>query len=172
MIIQKKGNNINNINKKLPSTSNKKELFDSLSVIDLWVLLDTVHYTIARSQILELIRSGITREQARTLHVLNLYNGSTTLKNISEVTKRQPNSVSTLVNRMEKAGLVVKIKNPEDKVYRITITKKAQARYDKATYRSLELIFSSLSPKQQQQFAHNLEIIRQKANNVLDLMLG
>ncbi len=164
---------INNQENKNQSAKirNKKESIDSLNAMDLWVFLDEAHYSVARSHIIELVRSGITREQARILHVLTLFNGSTTLKTISGVTKRQHNSVSTLVNRMVKAGLIEKIKNPEDKVYRITITKKAQAKYEKATNKALELIFSSLSPKERQQFVDCLKKVQRRASHVLDLML-
>jgi DNA-binding MarR family transcriptional regulator len=158
-------------NNKLVKSSNKKESTDSFNAMDLWVFLDEAHYTVARSHIIELIRSGITKEQARILHVLTLFNGSTTLKTISEITKRQHNSVSTLINRMVKAGLIEKIKNPGDKVYRITITKKAQAKYEKATNKALELIFSSLSPKNREQFVSCLKKVQQSASQVLDLML-
>jgi DNA-binding MarR family transcriptional regulator len=164
-------NNQENNNNELDYKSKKKESSDSFSAMDLWVFLDEAHYTVARSHIIELVRSGITREQARILHVLTLFDGSTTLKTISEVTKRQHNSVSTLINRMVKAGLIEKIKNPEDKVYRITITKKAQAKYDKATNKALELIFSSLSPQNRRQFVSCLKKVQQSASHVLDLML-
>jgi DNA-binding MarR family transcriptional regulator len=159
---------VDNINEKLPA----KQSLNSLNNFDLWLLLDAAHYTIARSHILELVKSGITKEQARILHVIKLCDGSTTLKNISEVTKRQHNSVSTIINRMVNDGLILKIKNPGDKVFKIMMTKKAQTKYNKATYKSLELIFSSLSLKQQQQFACYLEKVRQKAGRVLDLMSG
>ena len=55
-------NNQENNNKSV-KISNKKESTDSLNAMDLWVFLDEAHYTVARSHIIELVRSGITRNK-------------------------------------------------------------------------------------------------------------
>ncbi|MFH1646071.1 MAG: MarR family winged helix-turn-helix transcriptional regulator [Chloroflexota bacterium] len=116
------------------------------SGFDMWVLMDNAHFAIARSRFLEISQFDLTKEQAQVLYVLQVFGGSATQTQIADFTMRQHHSVSTLVNRMCKEGLVRKEKDPAGRGFRIFVTKKGKDKYARVTKNSVEMIFSSLSP--------------------------
>ncbi len=136
---------------------------------DIWVLLDQAHFAVTRSRLLELAQYNLTKEQAQVLYVLKICGGSATMNQIASFTLRQRHSVSTLVNRMEKAGLVKKVKVSRDKVFKVTMTKKGKDRYDNVTRESIEMIFSSLSAADKRKFVLYLNQLQKKARSLLGL---
>ena len=88
---------------------------------------------------------------------------------ISSFTMRQRHSVSTLVDRMEKAGLVKKLRVPNKKGYLVTMTKKGAERYEKVTARSIEMIFAPLSSGEKQNLVKCLTKIQTRARQLLGL---
>jgi len=88
---------------------------------------------------------------------------------IAAFTMRQRHSVSTLVDRMEKAGLVKKVKIPNKKGYQVTITKKGNERYQNATAKSIEMLLSSLSSEEKQKLTEYLTLLLNKAREMLGL---
>ena len=136
---------------------------------DIWVQLDQAHFAVTRSRLLELAQYGLTKEQAQVLYVLRICGGSATMNQIASFTLRQHHSVSTLVNRMEKAGLVRKVKVSGEKVFKVIMTKKGKDRYDIVTRESIEMIFSSLSAAEKRQLASYLSKLQKKARSLLGL---
>jgi DNA-binding MarR family transcriptional regulator len=136
---------------------------------DIWVLLDRTHFAVTRSRLLELAQFNLTKEQAQVLYVLRLFGGSATMTQIASFTLRQRHSVSTLVNRMEKAGLVKKVKVPKDKVFKVIMTKKGKDRYSRVTRKSLEMVFSSLSTADKRKLTLYLNQLQKKAHSLLGL---
>jgi DNA-binding MarR family transcriptional regulator len=136
---------------------------------DLWVLFDQSHFAVTRSRLLELAQYDLTKEQAQILYVLKIWGGSATMNQIASFTLRQRHSVSTLVNRMEKAGLVRKVKVPKEKVYKVTMTKMGKDRYEGVTRDSIEMVFSSLSAADKQKLASYLNQLHKKARSLLGL---
>ena len=142
---------------------------DSDNSHDIWVLLDRTHFAVTRSRLLELAQFNLTKEQAQVLYVLRLFGGSATMTQIASFTLRQRHSVSTLVNRMEKAGLVKKVKVPKDKVFKVVMTKKGKDRYSRVTRKSLEMVFSSLSTADKRKLTLYLNQLQKKAHSLLGL---
>jgi DNA-binding MarR family transcriptional regulator len=136
---------------------------------DIWVLLDQAHFAVTRSRLLELAQFNLTKEQAQVLYVLRIWGGSATMNQIASFTQRQRHSVSTLVNRMEKVGLVKKVKVPREKVYKVIMTKKGKERYAKVTRHSIEMVFSALSAEDKRQFVIYLNRLQKKARSLLGL---
>jgi DNA-binding MarR family transcriptional regulator len=136
---------------------------------DIWVLLDRTHFAVARSRLLELAQYHLTKEQAQILHEILLFGGSASMTQIASFTMRQHHSVSTLVNRMVKAGLVKKIKAPNNRGFKVTITKKGHDRYQQVTRKSIEMIFSSLSTADKRKLAVSLNQVQNKARALLGL---
>ena len=91
------------------------------------------------------------------------------MNQIASFTQRQRHSVSTLVNRMEKVGLVKKVKVPREKVYKVIMTKKGKERYEQVTRNSIEMIFSALSAADKRQFVIYLNRLQKKARSLLGL---
>ena len=94
---------------------------------DLWSLLDRTRFAISRYRELELAHFGLTIEQVSILHVLKNHGGSTTIKDLENITMRRQHSISVLINGMARAGLAEKVKNREEKRFRIVITPEGRA---------------------------------------------
>jgi DNA-binding MarR family transcriptional regulator len=125
---------------------------------NLWILMNHTNYAMARQRELELAKFGITIEKHAILHVLTVKDGRN-IADISAVRSRQHNSIFTLVIRMEKQGLVKKVKSPRSKEYRIFITEKGKDIYRQVTSDSLDATFSALSPDDQQKLSQYLKLL-------------
>jgi DNA-binding MarR family transcriptional regulator len=130
--------------------------------LNLFVLLDSAHFLIARMRALELAKVNLTLEQAHVLHHLT-ESESTTMKEISTYNKRQHHSVSTLVNRMVQAGLVYKVKERNTRANQIKMTRIAKEKYDNITKESLKKAFSCLRQEEKQLLIIYLSLLRSKA---------
>jgi DNA-binding MarR family transcriptional regulator len=132
--------NIKNINDKKWQTGNAS-LVDAFST---WVLFDNTQFSISRLRDLELGNFGLTHEQSAILHILNEY-GKCTIAELSDIWMRQPHSISTLVNRMAKIGIVEKTKQPKRREIEISITEKGKILIQKVKSHYIQKVFSVLS---------------------------
>jgi len=139
------------------------------SDFDIWVLLDQTRDVISKARELELDQYKITRVQATVLFMLMNNNEGVTLTEISKWTLREPHSVSSLINRMEKTGLVKKIKGPEAQKTNVVLTNKGRDLYSRTTQQSISMIFSSLSSEEKIQLTSHLKKLRIKARNLLGI---
>jgi DNA-binding MarR family transcriptional regulator len=130
---------------------------DSISDAYVYGLLEHARSLITRARELELAQYGVTREQMSILHAILINDGSATIDEIASFIIRQHNSVSTIVSRMSKSGLVKKEKLPHEKKYQVLITEKARKIVEAMPWRSIEMIFASLSLSEKQQLATHLE---------------
>jgi DNA-binding MarR family transcriptional regulator len=135
----------------------------------IWVLMDRTQFAMSRSRWLELQQFHLTKEQAQILYILRYFGGSTNMTQIAAFSMRQRHSVSTLVDRMQKAGLVKKMKVPDKKGYLITITKKGAERYEKVTAKSIDMLFSPLTTVEKQKLVEYLTKLQNKARSLLGL---
>jgi DNA-binding MarR family transcriptional regulator len=137
--------------------------------INLYVLLDQADSIVTNAVELELKHLRVTQPQVRILTMLSRQNKPATLEDLSNWTLKEFNSVSTLINRMEKKDLVKKIKiNGELKTY-ITLTEKGNNLYHYGvTERSIHLIFDKLSREERK----NLEDLLIKVQDVTRELLG
>jgi DNA-binding MarR family transcriptional regulator len=101
-----------------------------------WLLLDYTRFSIARLRNIELAKIEITPEQAAILQILMRNDGKSTIREISYSWMRQLHSVSTLVRRMEKQGLISIVKYPKRKKLDVVIS-------DRGREMSLLLLMSS-----------------------------
>jgi DNA-binding MarR family transcriptional regulator len=115
----------------------------------LWRLLDSTRYMIFRSRELELARLGLTPEQAFTLDILQSSGGSSTINQIVSMTQRQHNSISTLVDRMARQGMVRKTRSRKDRrTLRVSLTEKGHDLFVKIPRDSIKNAFSCLEDKE------------------------
>ena len=125
---------------------NNEENLSNDNDYQLWIMLDQLRYMIFRSRKMELARYNITPQQAHILYILNLSGDSTTIDEIVEYTQHQHHSISTLINRMTKKGLVSKIKIlGKGQKLDIVITEKGRDLLRIMTRDSVRKIFSCLS---------------------------
>jgi DNA-binding MarR family transcriptional regulator len=136
---------------------------------EMYRLFNNTSYVVSRAREIELNNFGLTLEQSMLLHTLITMGGSATLDEISAFTMRQYHSVSTLVKRMTKSGLVKKIKYSDEKKFQVAITEKGSHIFLQTTCNSLTMIFSALSPEDQQALTKCLKLLMSKARSLLGL---
>jgi DNA-binding MarR family transcriptional regulator len=132
---------------------------------NLWVLLHQTTDAVLRARQKELDQFGISVIEVGVLVVIQAIGEKATPSEISRRIFREPHSVSALLNRMEKKGLVKKTQDLDRKnLVRVSITEKGRQAYDKSTRRkSIYRVISSLSEEERQQLRSFLEKLRTKA---------
>ncbi len=136
---------------------------------NLFVLFDQTRDTLINAVELEFKHSKTNFAQSRILYVLSQQKRGMTITDISKWLLRNLNSASTLINKMEKRGLVKKTKNKEDgKVY-IKLTQKGSELWDQVNERAIFLTFSALSEDEKEQFKVLLRKLRAKVRDILGL---
>jgi DNA-binding MarR family transcriptional regulator len=134
-----------------------------------WMSFNLARNSVYRLRELELAQFGLTVEQSTILYLLINRGGSVTAKTFEYLTLRQHHSISTLINRMIKMNLVTKKKSPDSKRIEILITKHGEDLYKKVPIHSMEMLFSSLKVKDRERLYIYLNILLEKARNLLGI---
>jgi MarR family multiple antibiotic resistance transcriptional regulator len=137
----------------------------------LWLLLILVKDAIHRARQQELRQVGITSSEAGILFYAQALGNRATPAEISRHLFKRPHGISTLINRMEKKGLVRKVNDLDRKnLVRVELTAKGQQAYNHASERAvIHRIISSLPKKEIQQLSSSLEKLRGRAFDELGL---
>jgi DNA-binding MarR family transcriptional regulator len=136
---------------------------------ELWVMLDRARRALVRAREIELSQFGITQEQAGVLHTLLDYDGSLTNAEIADIMIRQSNSVTTLVTRMEKLGLVKKKRLANDVKIIVSITPKGRSIYEKVTTKSIHMAFSDFSLEDKQKLIKYFKHLTEKGRHLIGM---
>ena len=138
--------------------------------INLYILLDQVDSIVTNAVELELKHLHLTQPQARVLTMLSREDKPATIDELAKWTLKEFNSVSTLINRMEKKGLVKKSKQPGELKTYISLTEKGNDLYHKkVTERSIHLIFDKLSAEEKKGLDTMLKKLRDTTRDLLGL---
>lgn len=157
--------------------SRSEEAMKNFSSVDqdykLWVLLGQAEHAVFKAREKELSHCSITTVQAAVLFIIQAIGNEATPAEISRWLFRESHSVSGLLSRMEKEGLVRKVKDLDRKnLVRVTLTEKGQQAYHRSTKRrSIREIMSCLSEEEHQQLTSCLERLRNKALKELGVNL-
>ena len=113
----------------------------------------------------ELFQAGITPVEASVLFIVQAIGHKSTPAEIARWLFRKPHSVSSLLARMAKRGLVRKVSDLERKnQVRVIITEKGRDAYHQSTKReSIHRMMSSLSDEQRRELRSSLQLLRDKA---------
>lgn len=115
---------------------------------------------------------GLTTEQYGVLAVMKVLGGSVRVTDLARGLGRSANSVSMIVDRMVKAGLVRRGRDRGDRrTVRVSVTNKAEVAFRPATVAGLELIrevTSPLSYEDKRTFVSLHEAIKHKALQYLN----
>jgi DNA-binding MarR family transcriptional regulator len=133
---------------------------------ELWVLMHQTCDAIIRARENELRQKiGISRMQRAVLFIVKTTKVPATPAEISRWLFREPHSVSGLLNRMEKQGLVRKVKDLDRKnLIRIAITEKGEEAYQQSEdLKAIPNILSCLTRKKKENLKAYLEALRTKA---------
>lgn len=139
----------------------------------LWVALHRTSDAVYKVREKELHRFDLSVEQAGILAAVKFLGPRATPAEIARWVSRAPNSVSTLVSRMESNGLVTKVNDLGRKnLKRIALTAKGEAAHRRVIPReSIINIIASLSEEEQQQLQLILRKLRTAAFNELGIDL-
>ncbi len=139
-----------------------EHLLSDTDDFELWVLLRQTGDLLLRDRNRELNQYGLTIWHAAALNIIKLLGTRATPAEISRCLIRRPHTVSELLSKMERRGLLKKDKDLRYKNrIRVVLTEKGQEAYSQLIKReSLHSIMSSLTKEQHQQLRQCLEILR------------
>jgi DNA-binding MarR family transcriptional regulator len=136
-----------------------------------WILLRQVHNLISRCEDRVFGEYGITTEQQAVLMAIKHIDVPVRPTDVAQWLDRSTNSVSMIVDRMVKAGLVKRVRDRKDRrAVCLTITSKAEKAYVQASVAGWELIQEILSPlsdKDKRTLIKLLETLRDKTYDYL-----
>ena len=133
---------------------------------DLWATLDSTYYAVLRARDQELREDGIMFTQCAVLARIKIAGDKANPSEIARRMSREPHSVSQIIGRMEKSGLVRRVPDSSrnNKRIKIEITEKGEQIYQTAQQReSFNRIMSRLSPARRQRLLRLLREVRQSA---------
>ncbi len=152
------------------SSGGVKKATDSGNLVfNLWTLLHQTADVMSRAREKELAEYGIALRQVAALYVINhVIEAKGDLATPSELAQwlfRRPHTISSILDRMEREGLVRKHKDPARRnLVRVSLTEKGQQAYRQSTHReSLKATMSCLNAAEQAQFYGYLERLRDRA---------
>jgi DNA-binding MarR family transcriptional regulator len=130
----------------------------------LWLLMHRVRDALVLCEDSILREYGITMEQFSVLGAVKLGGGSLRPTDLASILERSPNSVSMLVDRMVKAGLVKRTRDRSDRrVVHVSLTGKGENALKPAApaaWEFVQKILSQLSYKDKHALASQLEIVK------------
>jgi len=140
-------------------------------VLRLWLLLRRVGDTLMRCQDLVFSKYGLTTEQWGLLTAIKS-RGPLRPSDLADLLDRTPNSMSMLIDRMVKAGLVRRTRDRKDRrVVTVSMTEKGKTVVEPAIPAGWEFIhevLSTLSDDEQRDLADTLEKVKCELVGYLD----
>lgn len=138
---------------------------------DIWILLSRIYHLIAMLRKLELSKYNILPVQSYILFIIKALGNETTPSKISEYVYQQRSSISDILNRMAKQGLIRKTnKLSGNKRVIISLTAKGEKALTLSKNREyLHKVMSSLTEEEKRQLESAMEILRDSAINELSI---
>lgn len=141
------------------------------TVLRLWLLLRRVGDTLMRCQDLLFSKSGLTTEQWGVLTAIKA-RGPLRPSDLSRILERTPNSMSMLIDRMVKAGLVRRTRDRKDRrVVTVSFASKGEKAVQPAIIAGWEFIhdiLSGLADNEQRDLANSLETVKCELDRYLE----
>ena len=131
----------------------------------LLVLLRQAEHTVFKSRNKELRKYGISTEEAAVLFIVKCIGYRAIPAEISRWMLRERHTMTALLNRMKKKGLIRMTKDLDRKnLIRVSLTKKGRRLYDSSTAaESHSIIMSTLSEQDLKQLLSYLRSVRDRA---------
>jgi len=156
--------------KKAPKKESKTEVFKLDDYTrNLFVLFDQTRDTLVHAMELEMHQAKCNYPQAKILFMLTRDPEGMTQVQMSKWLFRNLNSVSTLINKMAKKGLVKKVKNRKDGKIYVVATEKGAEYWNSVPERAIHLTFAPLDEKEREEFRRLLKKLRAETRNLLGL---
>ena len=145
----------------------KENFFQVKTMLSAWAILHKACATVMRCEEVMFSKVGITPQQYAVLAVFKGSKSPVTPTEVARQLDRRTNSITLIVDRMEKAGLIKRVRNLQDRrTIQLVMTKKGLEAFDRATKPGTDFvkeILSCLTEKELKIFINFLERIRQKA---------
>ena len=142
------------------------------TVLRLWLLLHRVRDGIVMCEDSIFGNYGLTTEQFSVLAAVKSRGDSLTPVQLAAILARKPNSVSTLVDRMVKAGLVRRTRDRKDRrTVNVSLTGKGEKALEPAApagWEFIQKILSPLSDKDREVLNSMLEVLRCEIDGYLN----
>jgi MarR family transcriptional regulator, 2-MHQ and catechol-resistance regulon repressor len=107
----------------------------------LWIMLDQTYVAASKCQEAAFAQVGLTLQQYRVLMVLDAAEHPVTITNVARWLDRNTNSISLIIDRMEKVDLVKRVRDLKDRrTLRLVMTPKGKSLFERATIYGLELM--------------------------------
>ena len=139
----------------------------SVPMLNAWMLLNQVYDNIEHCKDKLSTRTGITRQQSGILMAIKFIEPLPTETQLAEWIDKKLNSVSTIVDRMEKSGFVERVADHKDRrIIRLRITEKGEAFFKiNNAHRSEQIkeIMGCLTAEETQTLIRLLEKVRLQA---------
>jgi len=133
------------------------------TVLRLWLLLRRIGDTLMRCQDLLFSKYGLTTEQWGLLTAIKS-RGPLRPSDLADILERTPNSMSMLIDRMVKAGLVKRTRDRKDRrVVTVFLTEKGETAMQPAVIAGWEFIHEALAPlsdDEQRDLANMIETVK------------
>ncbi len=138
---------------------------DEDSEFYLWVLFSQTRDAILKVRERELHTQHVSERHAQILFIINLIGHDATPARISKWLLREPHSVSEIIDRMEKQGLLKRVKDMDRRnQVRIEVTEKGNKMYQRSFVpKNLINILSVLGDRERKQFISSLLKLRGEA---------
>lgn len=135
---------------------------------NIWVLMRQTRDAMTRARERELEKAGISSIQAAVLFTIQAIGPESTPAEISRRLVREPHSVSGLLSRMEKQGLIKRVRDlPKRNMVRVVMTAKGQRAYEQSTQRrAMHDIMGVLSEAERKELWSYLETLRARAMQI------
>ena len=137
-----------------------------------WILLRQAHNLIFKCEDRVFSEYGLSTEQHTVLMAVKNISGPVRITDIARWLDRSVNSVSMIIDRMVKAGLVKRTRDRKDRrTVFVTLTNKAEDAYFPATTAGWELVQEILSPlsnEDKRTLIRLLETIRDRTYDYLE----
>ncbi len=132
---------------------------------ELWVLLAQAREAMYKARQHELRRCNLSPRQSAVLFIIRAIGDKATPAEISRGLFRESHTISEILSRMEKQGLLKKVRDLDRKnLVRIELTEKGSEAYNQAIKRdSIHTIVSALSDEERRQFSSTSKAIRDRA---------
>jgi len=134
------------------------------TVLRVWLLLHRVRDILALCEDSIFAEYGITTEQFSVLAAVKSRGGSLRPTDLASILERSPNSMSMLVDRMVKAGLVRRTRDRSDRrTVHVSLTTKGENALEPATptgWEFIQKILSPISDKDKHALANLLETVK------------
>lgn len=140
---------------------------------ELWQAFHQTHILVTKARQKELKKYATTTAQAAALDCIHHSRNKANPNQISKWLLLEAQSVSTLLNRMERAGLIRRSQDPDKKnAIRVRMTRKGEELYSQIVKReSIHRMLNSLSSIESEQLMQSLKKLKSEACKLLSASL-